>query len=215
MSRFPRCSSSANCSAQPVCCTAAITTSCMLLKTEGTDSKIRPFSRTFFKTLSLVSKFSSRRPGCSFRSASSTRKLSTSLNRSTDPCGNATREKVDVESEAAEAASCSWVFSLASTKVKGVSSPTVTWGQSPSAKSFTVIPRANQSRAFFMVFVSPLLTCDKAYLELQVLNSLPNNPALPASTKHNFKSTDSGVSFFTWPAICRLHGCTSMCPQPF
>ena len=48
------------------------------------------------------------------------------------------------------AASCSWVFSLASTKVKGVSSPTVTWGQSPSAKSFTVIPRANQSRAFFL-----------------------------------------------------------------
>jgi hypothetical protein len=35
------------------CCTAAIATSCMLLKPEGTDSKIRPFSRTFFKTLSL------------------------------------------------------------------------------------------------------------------------------------------------------------------
>ena len=35
------------------CCTAAITTSCMLLKPGGTDFKIRPFSRTFFKTLSL------------------------------------------------------------------------------------------------------------------------------------------------------------------
>lgn len=131
------------------CCTAASTTSCMLLKPEGTDSKIRPFSRTFFKTLSLrgygsqlgtlkigwllkitknlqftpkqlwvpsvfvllaliswsiaVSKFSSRRPGCSFRPASSTRKPSASLNRSTDPSGKATREKVDVEAEAAEA----------------------------------------------------------------------------------------------------------------
>ena len=122
------------------CCTAAITTSCMLLKPGGTDFKIRPFSRTFFKTLSLrgygsqlgtlkigwllkmtknlqftpkqlwvpsvfvlVSKFSSRRPGCSFRSASSTRKPSASLNRSTDPSGKATREKVDVEAETAEA----------------------------------------------------------------------------------------------------------------
>ena len=93
------------------CCTAAITTSGMLLKPEGTNSKIRPFSRTFFRTIA-VSKFSSRRPGSSFRSASSTKKLSASLNRCTEstgkakPSGKATREKV----EAAEAEACEAVM---------------------------------------------------------------------------------------------------------